>query len=257
LLEQSFIHLSGIGSTTEKSLWKQGCRDWDCFLSPEAKFSVGSASRQIARDEVLRSRESLQAGHHQYFANRLRQKDVWRAYADFKDSCVFLDIETEGTADAESVTAIGMYDGREFVCLLKGEDLESFRDRITHYSMIVTFYGTGFDLPVLNKRFPGLLLDQIHIDLCPALRQLGYRGGLKAIEREVGLERSEATAGLSGFDAVRLWRAHLRGSQDALDVFVQYNREDTVNLLPLADLVYAKLREKTLPGKILAPVLAL
>ncbi len=159
---------------------------------------------------------------------------------------MYLDIETDGTSGPESLTCIGMFDGSEFVCLLKGDDIESFRDRISRYSMIVTFFGTGFDLPVLDRRFPGLQLDQIHFDLCPALRSLGYRGGLKAIERGLGIKRSPETEGLSGYDAVRLWREYMRGNERALDLLVRYNREDTVNLEPLAEIAFRQLRDLTL-----------
>jgi uncharacterized protein YprB with RNaseH-like and TPR domain len=230
----------------ERALWSQGCADWDCFLSSGTSYSLGSASREVARRELAKSKHSLEAGIHQYFGTKLKIRDSWRAFAEFRHSCAYLDIETDGSNEGESITAIGLYDGKDYVCLLKGEDIESFRDRISHYSMIVTFFGTAFDLPVIQKRFPGLLLDQIHIDLCPVLKQLGYRGGLKKIEKEFGIERSEATAGLNGYDAVKLWRAYQRGNSDALDVFVTYNREDTVNLMALAEIAYAKLKEQTL-----------
>lgn len=234
MLTQTFVHVPGIGRTTERSLWHQGCPDWDTFLQSEKRFSVGSASRELARREIDKSRAALTEGNHQFFAKRLKARDAWRAYESFKESCVYLDIETENSED-EPVTAIGLYDGSRYECLLKGEDLESFRDKISHYSMIVTFCGIGFDLPVLQKRFPGLVMDQIHLDLCPLLRHLGYRGGLKKIEREFGITRSEETDGLNGLDAVRLWRAYRRGNESALDVFVQYNKEDTVNMKVLAE----------------------
>lgn len=248
MLRETFVHIPGIGSTTEQALWKQGCTDWGCFLSDPSRYSIGSAARETAKRELHRSQEALENGVHQYFRKKLRKKSAWRAFPEFRHSCVYLDIETEGAPDADGVTAIGLYDGKTYRCLLKGEDMESFRDIISHYSMIVTFFGTGFDLPVLQKRFPGLILDQIHIDLCPALRHLGYRGGLKKIEEQVGLKRSPETSGLNGYDAVRLWRAYQRGNDSALDIFLTYNREDVVHLEPLAELAYEKLRGVAMPG---------
>ena len=205
---------------------------------------MGSASRELVRREVENSISALSVGEHQYFARKLRMKDAWRAYEDFKHSCVYLDIETDGGPIEDGITAIGLYDGVSYECLLKGDSLESFRDRISNYSMIVTFFGRGFDLPVLQRRFPDVDIDQIHIDLCPTLRQLGFRGGLKKIEGEFGLTRSDRTVGLNGYDAIRLWRSYLRGSDEALEVFVQYNREDTVNLKPLAETAFNRLREQ-------------
>jgi len=66
-------------------------------------------------------------------------------------------------------------------------------------------------------------------------KRIGLSGGLKPIEKEIGIERDRPD--LSGRDAVRLWREYERGDDDALDTLVSYNREDTKNLRTLADTV--------------------
>jgi uncharacterized protein YprB with RNaseH-like and TPR domain len=76
------------------------------------------------------------------------------------------------------------------------------------------------------------------------LRRLGLSGGLKSIERQVGIQRSRETAGLSGWDAVRLWREWRRGSEEAREVLLRYNAEDVVNMVPLADLAYTGLTQQ-------------
>lgn len=247
MLPQTFVHVPGIGPTTERSLWSQGCRDWNCYLENPSRYSVGSASRGLVRDELEASREHLAEGRHQFFRSSLGMADAWRAFPHFEHSCVYLDIETDGGVSGDAVTVIGLYDGTDFTCLVKGENLENFRDLISRYSMIVTFFGAGFDLPVLQKRFRGLKFDQIHIDLCPTLKRLGIRGGLKRIEKELGIQRCAETEGLTGYDAVRLWRQYERaGRESALDTLIAYNREDVVNLQVLARHAYQRLAEDTL-----------
>ncbi|HVL38589.1 MAG TPA: ribonuclease H-like domain-containing protein [Fimbriimonadaceae bacterium] len=247
MLPQTFVHVPGIGRTTERSLWSQGCRDWSTYLSSPLSYSIGSACRTVACDELKRSNECLQEGRHQYFQKGLGMAEAWRAFPHFEHSCAYLDIETEGGAGADAVTMIGIYDGSEFTCLIKGENLENFRDLISRFSLIVTFFGAGFDLPMLQKRFPGLQFDQIHIDLCPTLKRIGFKGGLKKIEREAGIQRSPETAGLSGLDAVRLWRQYARfGRTSALETLIAYNREDVVNLQKLARLAYRRLSEESI-----------
>jgi hypothetical protein len=59
----------------------------------------------------------------------------------------------------------------------------------------------------------------------------------------LGISRSEGTAGLSGFDAVRLWREYERGNNRSLDLLLEYNREDIVNLKTIIDMVYDRLVE--------------
>jgi uncharacterized protein YprB with RNaseH-like and TPR domain len=111
--------------------------------------------------------------------------------------------------------------------------------------MIVTFFGSGFDVPMLQKRFRDVKFDQIHLDLCPTLRRLGFRGGLKSIEKQVGIARVEETQGLTGFDAIKLWNRYLRNRDDsALETLIAYNREDVVNLEFLAELAYKGLKEQ-------------
>lgn len=246
MLRETFVHLPGIGVETERRLWAQGCSDWACFLESGARWSVGSASYEVARRELQRSSIALTNREHQYFGRKLRQRHAWRAWPEFRDSCVYLDIETEGNNDPDGVTLIGLYDGSSFQCLIKGENLESFRDVISNYAMIVTFFGTGFDIPVLEKRFRGILMDQIHLDLCPLLKTLEIRGGLKKIEKQFGIERSEETEGLTGFDAVKLWRDHIRGRSGSLERLIAYNREDVVNLEPLMQIAYDRLRATTI-----------
>lgn len=244
MLRSTFVHLPGIGLETERRLWGQGCTDWSAFLDASHQWPVGSASREVARRELCRSSDALERGEHQYFARKLRQRHVWRAWPEFRHSCVYLDIETDGTSDPDGVTVIGLYDGQDCQFFVKGENLESFRSAISRYSAIVTFFGTGFDIPVLQKRFGGLVFDQIHIDLCNLMKALGIRGGLKKIEKQLGIERSEETAGLTGYDAVKLWRDHLRSKPGALERLIAYNREDVVNLEPLMEHAYGKLVEQ-------------
>ncbi len=114
----------------------------------------------------------------------------------------------------------------------------------------VTFFGCGFDVPFLKRRFPVLenvFADRLHIDLCPLLKTIGYSGGLKSIERQLKINRTPETEGLSGLDAVRLWRSYTRGgdsSEDALRLLHLYNKEDVVNMKALLEFALPRLREQ-------------
>lgn len=216
------------------------------MLASPSRWSVGSASKTAARKHLERSQLALKNQEHQFFRPGLGMRQAWRAFPEFRNSCVYLDIETDGTA-GNAVTMIGMYDGKEYRCFIQGDDLENFRDAISHYSMIVSFFGFSYDIPVLQKRFPGLDFDQIHIDLCPTLAQLEIRGGLKKIEKQFGIERSPETEGLTGRDAIYLWRKHrTHDDLNALKRLIAYNREDCVNLEKLAEHAYDGLKARAL-----------
>ncbi len=242
MLQRTFIHVPGIGKLTEQSLWKQGCVDWSSYCTGAGKYSTGRADRSEVRRFLERSEEALAIGEHQFFRKHLGLRDAWRAYRAFKESAVYLDIETDGA----SVTMIGMYDGSSFTCLTRGENLENFRDAISRYSLIVTFCGGTFDLPILERAF-GPIFDQIHIDLCPMLRKLGFRGGLKKIEKDLGIQRPDGIDGLTGHDAVLLWRRYrMLGDNGALQRLIAYNREDCINLERLAEIACDRMERATL-----------
>ena len=79
-------------------------------------------------------------------------------------------------------------------------------------------------------------------ELQKSLKQVGIRGGLKKIEKQMGIARSDETEGLSGLDAIYLWRRFLRGEDNALKTLIAYNKEDVVNLEVLAQIAYDRLK---------------
>ncbi len=246
MLESTFCHIPGVGPITEQALWRQGCLSWQTFLRTPDSFTTGGVERAYFTSIVKRSVDSLKKHDHTFFAQALGAKEAWRAWPEFRNRVVYLDIETDGGQSGSSVTMVGLYDGADFRCLVKGEDLDEFPEVISRYGMIVTFFGTGFDLPMLRRAFRGLEFDQIHLDLCHTLKRVGYRGGLKKIEKQLGIARGEETDGLSGWDAVRLWREHLEGKDKSLQTLIDYNREDVVNLETLAQIAFDKLRNTAL-----------
>jgi uncharacterized protein YprB with RNaseH-like and TPR domain len=191
------------------------------------------------------STDRLQSDDHRFFASSLPSREHWRAYPEFSHRVAYLDIETTGMSEDDVVTIIGLYDGSDVRTYTRGEDLEEFRSDIEQYGILVTFFGSAFDLPFLRRRLAGLEFHQLHLDLCFALRRLGLTGGLKNIERQLNIPRSPETDGLDGWDAVRLWREWERGSRASLDLLKAYNREDIVNLERLARYAYERLTAKT------------
>jgi uncharacterized protein YprB with RNaseH-like and TPR domain len=246
MLEQTFVHVNGVGYQTERRLWAQGADCWSTFLSEPSRFQVPRSRLALLEETISRSPEALARGDYRFFCERLAQRDHWRAWTAFPGRVAYLDIETDGGTDFDSVTVIGIHIAGELRQYVRGENLLDFPEALEDAALLVTYFGSGFDLPVLRHAFPRLRFDQLHLDLCPALRRLGMSGGLKHIERQLGIDRSPETAGLGGWDAVRLWRQWRYGSQESLDLLLRYNAEDVVNMIPLADLAYSGLSQLTL-----------
>lgn len=246
MLVNSFCHVPGLGAHTERALWRDGCRSWNTFLDNPGRYSAGSVGHDDVRAHLTRSVKALEERNHQFFGGYLGNRESWRAWPEFSDKVCYLDIETDGGQGGDSITTVGIYDGTDFTCLVKGQNLADFPDVFSQYGMVVTFFGGGFDIPMLKRAFPYVPFDQIHLDLCPALKRVGYRGGLKKIEKQLGISRGEDTDGLSGLDAIRLWNEYLRGRESSLQTLIEYNRDDVVNLQTLAAIAYGKLRAETL-----------
>jgi uncharacterized protein len=246
LLEKTFIHLPGVGEETERSLWAAGCQSWSCLLDGLDTYSIGSADKRTAERVLSRSIEAFEKREHWYFTNALGIREAWRAYPSFRNDAVYLDIETDGGRSGRSVTTIGMWDSNGFTGLVKGRDFDRFPDLIGKYRMIVTFFGTRFDIPMLQKAFPTVTFDQIHLDLCPTLRRVGLQGGLKKIEKQLGISRGDDVDGMNGLDAIRLWQRYRQfRDESALETLLAYNREDVANLVHLAEYAYDRLYTKT------------
>ncbi|MEN6521228.1 MAG: ribonuclease H-like domain-containing protein [Armatimonadota bacterium] len=242
MLTSTFIHAQGIGLATEKRIWESGASDWLKFV--EMQSEIGLSYRQLAllSPVVEESITRFDAGDYAYFAECLPKREHWRAFGELGDRAAYLDIETTGTSLGDGITVVGIYNGKTTKSFIKGFNLESFADELKKYPLVITYAGSTFDIPHLLHAFPGTKIDQLHIDLCPTLHRLGYKGGLKHIEHVLGLERQDEIAGLSGWDAVRLWREWEYGSKDALDTLVEYNRADVENLKTLAEFAYTGLR---------------
>ena len=187
------------------------------------------------------SEQQLATGRWDWFDRAIPSAERWRAYGDLAGQALYLDIETDGGTSGGAITVIGAFDGRDYRAFVAGENLDQAQALIEAHPLVITFNGSLFDLPIIRDRFRYNFFNHVHVDLRFTLRRLGLRGGLKAIEQALGLARSDATQGLDGWDAVRLWREYLRGSAEALEVLLAYNREDVVNLHPLMQRAFGEL----------------
>lgn len=249
MIENTFQILEGIGEKRERMLWQGGILSWEGFLSSEPPEFI-SGQRKAYYDEALReASERLAAGDAEHFRTRLPMREHWRLFERLKGKAVCLDIETSGLSPADGgyTTVVGLYDGSEYRALVRGRDLtaESLMDAVSGYSYIITFYGSAFDLPFLERTLPGFRLRLPHFDLCFGLKRVGLRGGLKRIEQTLGLARPASVQGMDGYAAVMLWNRAMAGSTEAMDLLIEYNREDTVHLMWLAEYAYGKLVEST------------
>jgi len=118
LLNNTFIHIPGIGQKTEERFWAAGILDWDDFIEP-LPIRLPSAKKELINNHVERSRQCL-AEHSNFFANMLPSSQYWRIFPHFRQATAYLDIETTGLDGyANQITTIALYDGHSIYCVAR------------------------------------------------------------------------------------------------------------------------------------------
>jgi|TARA_B110000263_G_C15228449_1_gene473392 uncharacterized protein YprB with RNaseH-like and TPR domain len=244
MLRNSFQLIDGIGPEQESDLWGDGVTTWDqlAVTQPQHTGAIETATQRLTGRNA------------RYFQDILGTRECWRLYADFQKDTAFLDIETTGLSpDNAYVTMVGILDYSGFTAYIRGDNLDKLPEALQKYSLFVSYNGASFDMPFLDKEFgriaingeDSLFAHAAHLDLRYPLRRLGFKGGLKKIEQATDLGRPSELSGLSGYDAVRLWKMANDGEPDALTTLIRYNAEDVASLPRLTELMVDEMAHGT------------
>jgi len=158
----------------------------------------------------------------------------------------YLDIETTGLFPYyDEITVIGIYlvkDGEGKVIQFVGDKVTKTKllRALLGVKTIYTYNGSRFDLPFINFRLD-VALEEVfhHHDLMYDCWQRSLYGGFKAVEQQLGIPRQ--LQGIGGVEAVMLWwRYKINHDQKALDLLLEYNKEDVVNLKALKEKLFLR-----------------
>lgn len=150
-----------------------------------------------------------------------------------------LDIETEGIN--KPITIVGLYRPRsgipEVTQLIKGSSLTSdnLQSNLDQIQLIITFNGLKMDIPRIRQQFPHAISKNIKIlDLYRIAKRLDLKCSLTTLEEMFNIDRLDDYSKRKHI-AVKLWKQHLQGNPRALKRLLEYNKQDTINLYPLAE----------------------
>jgi uncharacterized protein YprB with RNaseH-like and TPR domain len=153
----------------------------------------------------------------------------------------YLDIETTGLSSWDNaITVVGIYlcngsDSRFIQMVGRDITADGILEALEGVSVLYTYNGRRFDLPFIRARL-GVDLEGIfdHRDLMYDCWRYSLKGGFKAVERQLGIERRLKE--VDGCEAVRLWWRYVDAFDlDALNTLLEYNKEDVVNLKALKE----------------------
>jgi uncharacterized protein YprB with RNaseH-like and TPR domain len=241
MLTQTFCHIPGIGKVREQKFWASGIQSWEVALNTKSPYPCRLSD--AACDVLAQSPGRLAAGDVSWFAQKLPQAESWRLCSHFANRAAYVDIETTGGPGPVQITSIALFDGKTVHTYIQGRDLERFCNDIRRFSLMVTFNGRCFDVPILQRELK--VVPPPHLDLRFLLKSVGISGGLKTCEQQLGIDRKELD-GLDGYFAVLLWQEYeTRGDEQALETLLAYNAADVLSLPVLLEYAYAAKLEQT------------
>ncbi|HMP73339.1 MAG TPA: ribonuclease H-like domain-containing protein [Kiritimatiellia bacterium] len=201
----ALLHLPGIGPRKLLTLHQRGLLDWFQLRASHPPQLPG-----LPPDPFLHALEqSIHAFtqhnlHH--LVQTLKPQDHWRILHDFGHEATYLDIETTGDDLDPSITVVACLHRGTLHTFVQNENLDDLLDLLDDIRLLVTFNGTGFDLPAIEDHFRIPPLHLPHLDLRWICYHHRLRGGLKAIEKNLGITRPSDLTGTDGAEAVWLWR---------------------------------------------------
>lgn len=253
MLTRSFIFAKGMTDELERALWTRGITSWELLRKHpgEAEEVVGPNRCKNLIEAVNEAQQALERHDSHWLKANWPEREIWRLWKGLcaQDKVALVDIETTGlTPGYDQITVIGLADAngaRVFVAgrPQTGDDLlNKFIEIIRGYKLVVTFNGASFDIPFIEKHFrdTNFRFDMPHIDLLLPARSLGLSGGLKDMEKQIGIVRPNEIKEMRGLEAIQLWGAWKNGDLNAYKKLTTYCKADCVNLKDFAEHVYQK-----------------
>jgi len=254
MLLSTFQHIEGIGKKTEETLWHEGVLNWEQYLSKFGKqLSLLANNRS---NSISASQHAFQIGDVSYFANHLNKSEYYRVALAYPRETLFLDIETTGLSlYYDEITIIGWSIDGEYGVYIKDHDENDLIEALEKAKVIVTYNGTMFDLKFIKKKFPGISIPPVHVDLRFLAKRVGYTGGQKSIEKQIGFNRTSSIGDMLGEAAPILWHKYRRGDLGSLKQLIIYNHADIEGVKAIFDISVSGLYKlQDIPNSVRAKV---
>jgi len=235
LIRGALQHLPGLGPERLKRLAEAGIGDWLSLRDNPAAARLGPAGRDRLLAAIDVCEQAVLERDYRFLTRAFAARDQWRILGAFHDDVAYFDIETSGLDVYSHVTLIAAEYQGELRTFLFNENLDEFLDLVEEVGMLVSFNGASFDVPRVLQQFHIPELRCGHIDLRWMCYHDKLRGGLKEIERTLDIARPSDLDGVSGEDAVMLWRLwDDREHRGARELLLRYCCADVLALRLLA-----------------------
>jgi hypothetical protein len=236
LIQECFRHFQGIGPKTAAALNENGFVSWDDCLTREEAIPFNGKRRNKLIEDIRKSRCALDSDDIDYFTASFPTAEHWRILGNYFPAATFIDLETTGLSrHCCHASVIAAFHRGEMYSFVYGENLDDFLLLADAAELLVTFNGNSFDIPFLEKTFNIPSIGCAHVDLRWIAWHRGYRGGLKSIERQLGIRRPPHIDGIDGFEAVDLFFQWQRGDASSRDRLISYCKADVCSTYLIAE----------------------
>ena len=238
MIRNSFIFLDMIQEKTERSIWQQGIKDWNDFLNSENISGISKQRKKYYDRQIMKSIHALRDKDLAFFTEKFPNSEQWRLFDQLENAC-YVDIETSQYYG--DITILGISDGENSKTFVKDYNLDKtiILNTLLKFDGIITFNGSSFDIPIIERWLKDSLSTIIHIDLRHLCQKTGLTGGLKEIERCMGVKRNDD---IKDLDTLTYWNQWQKSKDsDYLEKLIQYNKADVDNMIPLMRYCYKEM----------------
>lgn len=229
VIDETFLHISGIGPKTEAKLKQLGIINWGECLKKKELLPFTESKKSVFISKVEESIFELDKNNIRFFVNNFPKKEHWRILGKYFYKTTFFDIETTGISKYEhDVTVIVAYKEGKIYSFISNENLDDFLELADSSELLASFNGNAFDIPFLEQTFHIPSFNAPHIDLRWVFYHAGFKGGLKSIEKGLNIERPEDLKDVDGYEAVILYYKWQSGDITAKDKLMNYCKADVI-----------------------------
>jgi uncharacterized protein YprB with RNaseH-like and TPR domain len=232
LIRQALLHLPGVGEHRLQILRECGIRTWlQVVEQPRKLLGMGEAAWDELRRAVEACEKAVVEQDLGYLCRILHPADKWRVLGVYPQCASFFDLETSGLSTADDITVVACQHANGLRLFTRGQNLDEFLELLENVKLLVSFNGNSFDVPQVLRHFNIPELPCAHLDLRWICWHAGFAGGLKEIERHMGIVRPPDLSGVDGAEAVMLWHLwQYTANRQALHTLVRYCGADALAL---------------------------
>ena len=247
MITEALWHFPGLGPKRRERLADEGVRSWSDLTDRPESLPRGCSAAVIEESE--RCLTALAEDNVGYFVDRFAPQDKWRILQHYIDRVSYFDIETDGLDYDSRITMIACWHNGKLHTFLEHENLDGFLHLLDDVTLLASFNGVSFDVPRVLDAFHIPTLPCPHLDLRWTSYHQGYRGGLKDISMQCGIERPRDLWYADGELAVELWYQWRSADDEAArQKLIRYCAADVLLTLLLGEKLVE--RETDSPEKI-------